>query len=210
MSPERVTIPVFPLPNLVFFPRTVLPLHIFEPRYKEMVADALGGDLMIGVAQLRPGWDKDYYGQPPVYRVLGVGRIIGNRRWPDGRYDIVLEGMYRAQIVSESMCKSYRVAEAEILSDVLPEEKRSDLEREYPSLLRILRQLVIAVPDTERIIAPEVLDNPSIGELVDLLACTFVENAYEKQSILSETDVSRRLRLTKVQIKAALQSGREE
>jgi Lon protease-like protein len=62
-------IPIFPLPNVVLFPNVFLPLHIFEPRYKEMVADALAGDRIIGMALLRPGWEGDYEGRPPIYPV---------------------------------------------------------------------------------------------------------------------------------------------
>ena len=60
-------LPLFPLPNVVLFPNVFLPLHIFEPRYREMVADALASDRMIGMVLLRPGWEHDYEGRPPVY-----------------------------------------------------------------------------------------------------------------------------------------------
>ena len=68
MLPEYVDIPIFPLPNVTFFPQTVLPLHVFEPRYVEMVANCLRGDKLMGVALLREGWQKDYFGQPPIYK----------------------------------------------------------------------------------------------------------------------------------------------
>ena len=61
------TIPIFPLPNAVLFPNVFLPLHIFEPRYREMVADALQGDRIIGMVLLRPGWEADYDGRPAIY-----------------------------------------------------------------------------------------------------------------------------------------------
>ena len=64
-------IPIFPLPNVVLFPNVFLPLHIFEPRYREMVGDALAGDRMIGMTLLKPGWEHEYEGRPPVYATGG-------------------------------------------------------------------------------------------------------------------------------------------
>src|SRR5687768_12707370 len=100
MTAHSVTIPIFPLPDLVFFPGTLLPLHIFEPRYKRMISDLLADGRLLGVVQLRPGWDKDYYGNPAVYKVMGVGELVEHRRHADGRYDILLEGKFRGLIRS--------------------------------------------------------------------------------------------------------------
>ena len=78
-------LPLFPLPNVVLFPSVFLPLHIFEPRYREMVADALASDRMIGMVLLRPGWERDYEGRPPVYPIGCTGVITHVERQPDGR-----------------------------------------------------------------------------------------------------------------------------
>ena len=83
------SIPLFPLPNVVLFPTVSLPLHIFEPRYRDMVADALDGDRIIGMALLRPGWEANYEGRPPIYPVGCAGLITHSERLPDGRYNIV-------------------------------------------------------------------------------------------------------------------------
>src|SRR5688500_19036057 len=98
--PSSYTGPValFPLPTLVLFPHTIVPLHIFEPRYRAMVGDALLGDRLIAMALLKPGWGKDYEGAPPVHEVVGVGRILRDERTGDGRYNILLEGIARARI----------------------------------------------------------------------------------------------------------------
>ena len=94
-------LPLFPLPNVVLFPNVFLPLHIFEPRYREMVADALAGDRMIGMVLLRPGWEHDYEGRPPVYPIGCSGVITHVERLADGRYNIVLRGLERFRIVEE-------------------------------------------------------------------------------------------------------------
>src|SRR5262245_52716493 len=108
-------LPIFPLPNVVLFPNVFLPLHIFEARYREMVADALASDRMIGMALLRPGWERDYEGRPPVYPIGCSGLITHVERLPDGRYNIVLRGLERFRIAAEDDAKPYRRAVIEPL-----------------------------------------------------------------------------------------------
>ena len=94
-------ISLFPLPDVVLLPGTLLPLHIFEPRYRAMVADALEGDRRIGMAMLKPGWELSD-DPPPILPVGGAGRIVESEQFPDGRYNIVLEGEFRYRIVEET------------------------------------------------------------------------------------------------------------
>ena len=115
--PLRVRIPVFPLPGVVLLPGTTLPLHIFEPRYRAMVADALEGDRTIGMAMLKPGWERSD-GPPPIFPVGGAGRIAEAERLSDGRYEIVLEGEFRYRVIEEAPPAPYRVARVELLSSI--------------------------------------------------------------------------------------------
>ena len=94
-------LPIFPLPTVVLFPNVFLPLHIFEPRYRQMVGDALGGDRMIGMVLLRPGFEDNYEETPPVYEVGCAGLMTHSERLSDGRYNIVLRGLERFRIVGE-------------------------------------------------------------------------------------------------------------
>ena len=110
-------LPLFPLPNVVLFPNVFLPLHIFEPRYREMVADALKNHRMIGMVLLRPGWQGDYEGRPPVYPVGCSGVITHAEQLNDGRYNIVLRGVERFRILEEDDRLSYRRAHVEALPD---------------------------------------------------------------------------------------------
>lgn len=103
-------LPLFPLPNVVLFPNVFLPLHVFEPRYREMVADAVASDRMIGIVLLQPGWEDDYDARPPIYPVGCSGVITHVERLNDGCYDIVLRGLDRFQVVAEDHEKSYRRA----------------------------------------------------------------------------------------------------
>ena len=103
-------IPLFPLPNVVLFPHVDLPLHVFEPRYREMVRDALDGDRLIGMALLRGEWRKDYHASPPIYQLGCVGCIENVSSLPDGRFNLVLHGLRRFEIIEEIAGKPYRRA----------------------------------------------------------------------------------------------------
>ena len=105
-------LPLFPLPGVVLLPGTLLPLHIFEPRYKAMIADALEGDRLIGMAMLRPGWEQR--NEPlPIYPVGGAGEIVESEDLEDGRYNILLEGRFRYRVLGEDRPSPYRLARIE-------------------------------------------------------------------------------------------------
>src|SRR3954452_7659353 len=110
-------LPLFPLPNVVLFPNVFLPLHIFEPRYREMMADALASDRMIGMVLLRPGWERDYEGRPAIYQVGCSGVLTHSEQLPDGRYNLVVRGIERFRIAEEDHARSYRRAVVEPLRD---------------------------------------------------------------------------------------------
>jgi Lon protease-like protein len=110
-------LPLFPLPNVVLFPNVFLPLHIFEPRYREMVADAVAADRMIGMVLLRPGWEQDYEGRPPIYPIGCSGLMTHVEQLADGRYNIVLRGFERFRVVAEDHSRSYRRASIERLTE---------------------------------------------------------------------------------------------
>ena len=103
-------LPLFPLPNVVLFPGALLPLHIFEPRYRAMVADALESDGCIGLVLLRPGWDRDYDGRPAIHAVGCSAAIVHAAQLDDGRYNIVLRGLERFRVVAEDHDRMYRRA----------------------------------------------------------------------------------------------------
>jgi len=111
------TIPIFPLQDVMLFPRATRPLHIFEPRYRDMVADALAGDGLIGMVMLEPGYEADYEGRPPVFPVGTVGVIAESEELPDGGYNIVLGGLAKFRITGEDTSRSYRLAHIELIPD---------------------------------------------------------------------------------------------
>lgn len=210
MTNQTITVPLFPLPDTVFFPHTLLPLHVFEPRYKAMIADVLESERLIGVVQLRPGWDADYFGTPPIYKIFGVGRIIDSDQWPDGRYDILLSGLYRAHLVQEISHETYREAEVELINDIIPAEQSRDVYDVHQILLEVLKKLSNAMPSDIKIHPGENLDNLSPGMLTDVMANLLVNDPYDRQSLLSDPNVARRQQLLRVQIQNLLNPSHEE
>jgi Lon protease-like protein len=114
---------LFPLPNLVLFPHVVQGLHIFEPRYRRMVMDAVAGDKLIGLVLLQPGWEEEYDSTPPIEPVACLGRIGWHEMLADGRFNLRLRGIARVGLTEELPTDlPYRVARAELIPDVVPAE----------------------------------------------------------------------------------------
>ena len=103
-------IPLFPLPNVVFFPKTYLPLHIFEPRYREMVQDTENQDRPIGMVLLKEGWKNNYYGNPDICSEGCAGELSTVQRLEDGRFNIILKGLFKFSVKDQFFDKSYRQA----------------------------------------------------------------------------------------------------
>ena len=125
LEPIRIpgVIPLFPLPNVVFFPRTYLPLHIFESRYRRMVRDAAASHQMIGMVLLKEGWETNYEGAPPIFPLGAVGRMVTVQALSDGRFNILLQGLSRFEIQEEVDCESYRQGRIRLADFSVPEKK---------------------------------------------------------------------------------------
>jgi Lon protease-like protein len=183
------TIPIFPLPNVVLFPKVFLPLHIFEPRYRDMVAEALEGDRIIGMVLLRPGYEADYEGRPPVYPVGSAGLISHAERLRDGRYNIVLRGLEKFRILGEEAGRSYRLARIEALIEPLTDEDRSVMRGERQRLEALL------VPQPEgRGVDARVPSSMSDEDLVNALAQYLELEPVEKQALLERGGLVARCR----------------
>src|SRR5205814_5739083 len=183
------SIPLFPLPNVVLFPNVFLPLHIFEPRYREMVADALTGDRIIGMALLRAGYESDYEGRPPVYDIGCAGVITHSQLLADGRYDIVLRGLHRFRITSEDNSRSYRIGEVQALPDVIAPDEITPLRHQRQRLEAVLAAAVERVRAEPRF-PPSVPDE----DLVNALAQYLDLDVMERQALLECDGVLARCR----------------
>jgi Lon protease-like protein len=182
------TIPIFPLPNVVLFPNVFLPLHIFEPRYRQMVDDALNGDRVIGMMLLRPGWESDYEGRPAVYPIGCAGVITHAERLADGRFNIVLRGMEKFRVVAEDNDRLYRLAHVEPVPEPSFESVRGEMRAERRRLEALL------VPQPEGQTDPKVPSAMPDEDLVNALAQYLEFDPVEKQALLERNGVLERCR----------------
>jgi Lon protease-like protein len=173
-------LPLFPLPNVVLFPNVFLPLHIFEARYRDMVADAITGDRMIGMVLLRPGWEHDYEGRPPVYAIGCSGLITHVEQLADGRYNIVLRGFERFRILAEDDRLSYRRAVIERLTErTMDANDRAAVRRQRAKL----ETMLASSPDSKRA-DPKIPSAMGDEDLVNALAQYLDLEPLEKQALL--------------------------
>lgn len=182
---------LFPLPNLVLFPQVVSPLHIFEPRYREMTADALAGDRLIAMALLRPGYEAEYEGKPAVHPIGCVGRIVAEQQRPDGRYDMLLRGISRARFGTDlASGRLYRTVQAKLLYDgpVPDVDAAMALRRELAERLLPRFHDKSARDQLQDLFRGEL----PLGTLCDVLGFALPIPTEEKQVLLELLDVTRR------------------
>ena len=173
-------LPIFPLPNVVLFPQVFLPLRIFEPRYRSMVADALAGDRVIGMALLRPGWEGQYEERPPIYKVGCSGLITHHEKLPDGRYNIVLRGLERFEIQEEDHARPYRRAEVKPLPEAPLRPDEETLIGQHRHTLESLLAPIVSSASGESIRAAAMND----ADLVNALSQYLDFEPLEKQALL--------------------------
>ena len=138
------SLPIFPLPNVVLFPNVFLPLHIFEPRYRQMIAESIAGDRIIGMVLLRPGYEGDYEGAPPVYSMGCSGLITHYEQLDDGRYNLVLRGLEKFSIEREdapAAGRLYRTATISPINETLAAGERDQLRLARKQLQGLLTPL---------------------------------------------------------------------
>jgi Lon protease-like protein len=201
------TVRLFPLPNLVLFPQVIQGLHIFEPRYRQLMADAVTSDMLMAIVLLRPGWEKDYDGRPPLYPAACLGRVSQYEQLPDGRYNLRLKGLSRLRLGDELPApKLYRVARAELVADVAPGE----ISR-LSSLRRTLAEAVLPrFPDdgAAHQQLKELFDGDTpLGHLCDMLAYALPLPLDLKQQLLEEPQVAVRVEVMASALKIRTAAG---
>ena len=192
MAGFKGVVRLFPLPNLVLFPHVVQGLHIFEPRYRQMTADALAGDKLIALALLQPGWEAAYEGTPAIYPVACLGKIITDQRLADGRFNLLLRGLSRIRIVQEvSQKKLYRCARVELLQDASVPEPA-----EAVRMRRLLAERVNVWLPAEEVVLDQfrqLLDSElTLGTICDIFSFALPLDVEFKQRVLEELHVEQR------------------
>jgi Lon protease-like protein len=187
-SPDIQELPIFPLPNVVFFPRTVLPLHIFEPRYKQMVEDALEGNRQIGMALLQPGWEGRQDERPEIFNTGGMGLITQYKHLEEGRYNILLSGRHCYRIMEFIRETPYRVARVRLLQEVMPSSQ--EMNEISTELVRGFRQLNEA--NTQLGLEPDVIEKLDFPILVNSVCSSLNLSVYDQQQLLEMNSLKAR------------------
>jgi len=189
-----MTLPIFPLPTTVFYPGTPLLLHIFEPRYRQMTADALEGERKIGMVLLKPNWEETYFSKPQLYSVGCVGNIEKEIKHPDGKYNFTLVGLRRFRIVNEKEGKLYRQAEIELLEEKNEQNIIEDKPNECrENLIESFREFISFIPEgNSQKKEPSWNLGNKLSEFVDRFAYQLDLSLEQKQNFLEERDVLKR------------------
>jgi Lon protease-like protein len=198
---ELDRLPIFPLPNVQLFPHALLPLHVFEPRYRALVKDCLDGNHVVAIATLEPGFEEDYEGRPPVKRICGVGMVIGHEPLPDGRSNILVRGLSRAEILSElPPDRAYRLVQARPLEDRIP--ATLDRPAAVQTLMLLADRLADRLPSGGATLRGLVRSQPQPGPLTDVLAAALVTDPGDRQRLLEDPDVAARVELVSARLAA--------
>jgi uncharacterized protein len=191
MAASVVIVPIFPLPDVTFFPHTLLPLHVFEARYRAMVIDVLERDRRLAVVKLQPGYEAGYAGKPAVHPVAGLGEMVSCERLATGRYNVMLKGECRVRLEQELPSDTlYRVVRARRLVDT---ESGDDA---APALARIhaaCRALLSALQRPADLLDTALADGQGPGVIADRVAAAVLPDPDLRQRLLETLDAGIRV-----------------
>lgn len=190
-SLERL--PVFPLPNCVLLPGGLLPLHIFEPRYRALAKACLAGNGVMGIARLMPGYGSAVATQPAIYTTVGVGQIVCSEELADGRFMLLLRGIGRASVQQELTLASdgYRQFCCQQLDNVPTIASSQELQR-HQELITLCDQISLHLADAGQQLC-ELARTPCPGFAADAVAAAITIDADDRQRMLETTSVTARL-----------------
>jgi Lon protease-like protein len=188
-------LPLFPLPNCVLLPGGLLPLHVFEPRYREMTRECLAGHHYMGIARLRPGYETTYYGRPPVFERFGVGRIICSEELPDGRFALLLRGVARVEIERELPPeRAYRQVRARMLDD--EKVDRCEAADHQRRLIQLCDRLAEVIDHGGPQLRDLVRSFDDVGKCADAIAAALIMDADARQELVELCDPMARIQRT--------------
>lgn len=174
------TIPLFPLEDAALFPHGARPFHIFEPRYRAMVADALKGDRVIGMVTLQPGFEANYDGRPAIYGVGCAGYIEEAEELPDGRYNILLRGVVKFRVNGEDQSRAYRLAKVTAIPEPVTDDQKAALRKQRQRI-----ETLLTMPGADPAIPPDVTDE----EVIDAVSQYVPLNPSERQALLEQEGI---------------------
>ncbi len=186
--PLVTTAPLFPLPNGALLPGELLPLHVFEPRYRTMMEAVRKGERLVAIATLLPGWEGDYHGQPPIAGIVGLGRVVKDRQNADGSSDIVLHGLLRAEVTAEIGGQPFRQGRLAL---------RSDDDRHPAEVYRLRRELLTGIAERLRTrhFTFDLTAGFDVGSLVDRIASSLDLQPDQRVEMMQAADLHQRIGL---------------
>lgn len=183
-------LPLFPLPQVALFPGATLPLHVFEPRYRALVRDALASHRALSVVQIT-GRELDAHGHPPIASVAGAGVIVDHMEMPGGRFNILLKGVAVVRLEELPFVPPYRRAKATVVPDVEGHVEPADL----TALLSTASAFARLVRQRESGFELKLPRDAPAGLTADLCAAQLLLDGKDRQLALEERDVRRRVQL---------------
>jgi len=171
------TIPLFPLEDAALFPHGARPFHIFEPRYRAMVADALKGDRIIGMVTLQPGFEPNYEGRPAIYGVGCAGYIEEVEELPDGRFNILLRGLVKFRVTGEDQSRTYRLARVTAIPEPVVDDQKAALRKQRQRI-----EILLTPPGADPAIPPDVADE----EVIDAVSQYVPLDPSQRQALLEQ------------------------
>jgi len=192
LNADLSAVPVFPLPSVVLLPGAVLPLHIFEDRYRALVRAALISDRQIAMALLSPGWQQTYHGRAEIEPVVCVGTILSHELLSDGKFNLLLQGHTRARVKDELPSEElFRRLSLKAIAEVPADEAALLGARQKFS--QVFESGFLAGTKLGQTFA-KLLNSPMpTAEVADLVAFNCLEDLAVKQMLLGEPDVAKRV-----------------
>jgi Lon protease-like protein len=194
---------LFPLPNVVLFPSVVQGLHVFEPRYRQLVRDALATDRFITLVLLKPGWEEDYDSAPAIEPVACLGRVTWHEKLADGRFNLRLRGIARLRVVEEVKTdRLYRVARSEIIAESALTDEKAAAKLKHALADAVLPRFEEDGPARRQL--QELFEGEMpLGQVCDVLGYALPLALEVKQSLLAEVCARKRARALLDAIRAA-------
>jgi len=184
-------VPLFPLPNVVLFPKTPMPLYIFEERYRTMVRETLAGNGELVIALLRAGSESNYTSVSAVHEIACLGKIETYEELEDGKYNIVVVGVHRVRIIREVQHSPYRLVEVERVADAAYDEGSADIVERHNHLGGLFAKFTeLATGVKQR--AWELMPQLDFESLVNMVAMTLNLAIEQKQKLLEIDEASDR------------------
>lgn len=201
---------LFPLPNLVLFPGVVQALHLFEPRYRALMVDALAADQLITMAFIKPDWKSEFSDRPAIAETVCIGKILSHTKLDDGRYNLFLVGAKRARIITELSPETpYRMAEVEVVEDF--DNGTLDINSLRKRIIGEFRTLAALRSDWNQEAMDQFVDDDlPFGHLVDMICYSIGALPDQQQAVLETSELGNRGELVLKYIKQQIQAEATE